>query len=131
MSDMTPLERMARAIEDATNNRPFGLYDYSSYPGSEPPHVVRDETKNGKIVFRSNTPVPAQLEHERLTRNHIARAALMAIREPTDDMLAPACKKHKPGEPMSENSPFECPAFTKRRSRWTAMIDHVLKEGEG
>jgi hypothetical protein len=121
---MTPLERMARAIEDATNNRPFGLYDYSSYPGSEPPHVVRDETNGGKIVFRSNTPVPAQLEHERLTRNHIARAALMAIREPSQGMIERGCEV---GPPIhgGEFNPIEAVNI------WTAMIDHVLKEGEG
>jgi hypothetical protein len=59
----------------------------------------------------------------------VARAALVAIREPDDAMLAPACKTHKPGEPMSEARPYECPSITRRRARFTAMIDAIL-EGE-
>ena len=57
-----------------------------------------------------------------------ARAALQAIREPSDEMLLPACKTHKPREPMSEARPEECPSISRRRSRFTAMIDAILSE---
>lgn len=57
-----------------------------------------------------------------------ARAALLAIREPDDAMLAPACKTHKPRKPMSEARPEECPSISRRRKRFTAMIDAILNE---
>jgi hypothetical protein len=63
-----------------------------------------------------------------VTSGRIARAALQAIREPDDAMLAPACKKHKPGEPMSEARPEECHIIARRRQTFTAMIDAILSE---
>ena len=58
----------------------------------------------------------------------VVRAVLQAIREPSDEMLAPACRTHRPGEPMSETRPEECPAISRRRARFTAMIDAILNE---
>lgn len=57
----------------------------------------------------------------------MARAALQAIREPSDEMLAPACRTHRPGQPMSEARPEECPAISRSRARFTTMIDAILE----
>jgi hypothetical protein len=81
--------------------------------------------------FKSANWGPETAPHEFAWQEYLpaARAALLAIREPDDAMLAPACKTHKPGEPMSEARPYECPSITRRRARFTAMIDAIL-EGE-
>jgi hypothetical protein len=84
MSDMTPLERMARAICEAR-----GIY-------------------------------PTEW-HEFLPE---ARAALMAIREP--DMDTSIVGGIVVAEEMKGGEDY----FAAKRC-WTAMIDHVLKEGEG
>lgn len=63
-----------------------------------------------------------------------AYAALEAMREPTDAMLAGACEKHTPGQPMSATTPLpgwhdderECPRFVTRRRIWQRMIDAAL-----
>ena len=62
------------------------------------------------------------------TMKDLVRAVLMAVREPTAEMLQPACAKHTPGEPMSESTPHECPGFINRRKRWKSMIDAILNE---
>lgn len=84
MSEM--VERVGAAIDAVVSVRAFGLYDYSGYPGTEPPHVVRDELKNVE-VFRSDDRQAAHDEYERLCRAHIARAAIAAMREPTTAMI--------------------------------------------
>ena len=43
-------------------------------------------------------------------------------REPTEAMLQGACDKHKPGQPMSEDRPEECPRFQTRRRIYRAML---------
>lgn len=60
----------------------------------------------------------------------IARAVLMAVREPDDALLQPGCAKHAPGQPMSERYPEECPTFIRRRRIWKEQIDHILRGGE-
>ena len=85
------------------------------------------DTMLEKMVRRIWAILPADDADEALSRE-IARAALMAIREPSDAMLAPACKTHNPGEPMSEARPEECLAITRARARFTAMIDAVLED---
>ena len=55
-----------------------------------------------------------------------ARAVLLAIREPDEAMLQPGCTKHKPGAPMSDDRPEECPTFVRRRKVWANMIDAIL-----
>ena len=87
--------------------------------------------KVARAIFNSDWPVePADsAEWEELKPHYMnnARAALQAIREPSDEMLAPACKTHKPGEPMSEVRPEECPAIARRRRTFTAVIDAILE----
>lgn len=41
--------------------------------------------------------------------------------EPTEAMLQGACDKHTPGQPMSEDRPYECPRFETRRRIWRKM----------
>jgi hypothetical protein len=65
------------AIAEALDTRAFGLYDYSAYPGEDPPHVVRDE-RTGEAVFRSLAPEPAEAKYIELSRTFVARAALTA-----------------------------------------------------
>lgn len=72
------LRAVAAAIKKASSERRYGKYDYSSYPGEEPPFVIRDE-KAGSIVFRSRNYAETEREYERLCDEHLARAALSAI----------------------------------------------------
>lgn len=89
--DEQALERVYEAIEQARcpdREGPYGLYDYSiglyKDAGLEKPHHVRDfrDPKSdswGRTIFRSADPEEARAEFERLTRSHIARAAVDAI----------------------------------------------------
>lgn len=83
------LDRVGSAIEHASKERPYGLYDYSNYPGDRPPHVVMYE-KNGASVFRSRDAAEARSVYERLCREYIAGAAIEAMREPTTTMIVAA-----------------------------------------
>ena len=51
-------------------------------------------------------------------------------REPTEVMLQGACDKHKPGQPISEDRPEECPRFQTRRRIYRAMLA-ASHQGEG
>ena len=51
-------------------------------------------------------------------------------REPTEAMLQGACDKHKPGQPMSEDRPEECPRFQTRRRIYAAMLA-ASPQGDG
>lgn len=87
------IERVARAIEVALHQRPYGLYDYRAYPGDAPPHQVRDE-KDGKLVFLSCDADKAHDVWSKLTKEYVARAAIAAMREPIGAMLeatSPVC----------------------------------------
>lgn len=89
MIDITEeiLDRVADAIEKARcpdREGPFGLYDYSNYRGNEEPHCVRDfrdprSDTYGNIIFRSSDREEAERMYERLTRQHIAAAAIAAM----------------------------------------------------
>ncbi len=89
MSEITEetLERVGMAIERANNpgrEGPYGLYDYTTY-GDPVPHHVRDfrdmrSDTYGHTVFRSTDRDAARAEYERLTRCHIARAAVEALK---------------------------------------------------
>lgn len=72
------LETVGTAIQDAQSDRPYGLYDYSSYPGEDPPHVVKDE-RTRKEVYRSEDGDVARLIYERLCREYIADVAIKAM----------------------------------------------------
>jgi len=86
------IERVASAIEEAQchgREGPYGLYDYSDYPGNTAPHRVRDfrDPKSdtyGNHVFKSVNREEARAEYERLTREHVAKAAIEAMRNSTD-----------------------------------------------
>lgn len=72
------LETIADAIVEAQKPRVYGLYNYSSYPGIEPPHVVRYEPTN-EIVDSFETPEPARELYEKLAREHVAKDVLHAF----------------------------------------------------
>ncbi len=72
------LRGLAAAIKKASSERRYGKYDYSKYPGEEPPFVIRDE-KTGDIVFRSRDYDEAEREYVRLCDEHLARAALASL----------------------------------------------------
>lgn len=80
------IERVADAIEMARcpdREGPYGLYDYSSYQWVKPYHVrdFRDPASAtyGDCVFRSQYRASAEAEYTRLTRAHIALAAIEAM----------------------------------------------------
>jgi hypothetical protein len=90
MIDDTTLERVAAAIELAQcpgREGPYGLYDYTDC-GDKEPHRVRDfrdprSETYGRSVLRTTDKEAARKEYERLTRLHIARAAVEALQEKT------------------------------------------------
>jgi hypothetical protein len=89
------LDLIADAIEAARcpgREGPYGLYDYSLYPGDGPPHAVRDfrdprSPDFGAVVYRSPSGEDAAEMFETLTRRHIAAAALRAARKATGEEL--------------------------------------------
>lgn len=72
------LNALAAAIKKASSERRYGKYDYSEYPGKEPPFVVRDE-RTGDAVFRSWSCDEVEREYARLCDEHIARTALSVL----------------------------------------------------
>lgn len=108
------LEKMARVIADASEERPYELFDYSRYPevpGGVKAHVARN--RRGGIVFESDDRTEAASVFDRLTRAHVARAALQAIREPDDAIVEAGW-----ADAYEEDA----------RATFTAMIDAILAE---
>jgi hypothetical protein len=60
-----------------------------------------------------------------LGASEAARAAIEAMREPTEGMIQTACTKHTPGQEMKPNY-GECPKQKNAAFRWCAMIDAAL-----
>lgn len=81
------IETMARAYDDAScphREGPYGLYDYSKYPGKSPPHVVRDfrdlsSEKYGAFAASYEDRDSAEAEYKRLTKQHIYGSILSAL----------------------------------------------------
>jgi hypothetical protein len=106
MTAVTPeLEAMARAMEPSA----FATYDAG-------------------YTQRNGHDLRAFLNAERTVKaaRRKARAALLAIREPTPAMLQGACDKHIPRQPMSAERDDECSRFQTRRRLWGRMIDAIL-----
>ena len=83
---MNMIERVDAAItkaEEIAGGR-FYVFDYSSYPGDKPPHVVRED---GRAIFRTDNPESAQAVYRAAVRHFIARAAIEAMREPSEEMV--------------------------------------------
>lgn len=84
---MKPMvEVVADAIEKARADRAYGLYDYSSYPGTDAPHVVRYESRAVKgceigEVGRFADGATARALYEKLSREYVAQAAIRAMTE--------------------------------------------------
>lgn len=82
------VERRAELIEVAAQaydaaGEGYDLFDYTAYPGDEPPHVVRD--KSGQEVYRSHDAVAALREFERLSREHAFGAVVDAVKVKQND----------------------------------------------
>lgn len=81
------LDAVSQAIEAAycpDREGPYGLYNYTNYKGEAPPHQVRDFRELGGqtygfTVFGSYTQDDALDVYNRLTRDHIAIAAINAV----------------------------------------------------
>lgn len=90
MTDRETLARVADAIEQAqcpNREGPYGLYDYTSY-GHPKPHHVRDfrDPKSetwGHAVLTTTDREEAEATYKRLTREHVAKAAIAALRAST------------------------------------------------
>jgi hypothetical protein len=72
------LDVVGAAIEKAQSQKPYGLYDYSNYPGEAPPHVVRDE-RTGRRLLTTWDPEEARSLFEELKRFYVADAAIKAM----------------------------------------------------
>lgn len=69
--------RIARAIAEAGQHRPYGLYDYSGYPGESPPHVVRDERTGERLLITGDRD-KAEEYWRKLSQEYVAHAAIAA-----------------------------------------------------
>lgn len=85
--DHEEVERVAKAIEAASclgREGPYGLFDYTAYDDPIPHHVrdFRDTSSPdyGTCVLRTTDADFARSEYYRLTRQHIARAAIAAVK---------------------------------------------------
>lgn len=82
---MNMIEKMVRAIEECGQHRLYGFYDYSSYNGTMPPHVVKNE-KTREELFRSFNREKAEEYWRNITQTYVAKAAILAMREPSEGM---------------------------------------------
>jgi hypothetical protein len=118
---MNMLEKLGLAIEMASDKRFVGLYDYSGYRGTEPPHVVRDEV-TGREVFRSSDPFEARRVYDRMKRDAVAQAVLAILRDPDEGMVEAGARAID-AHPQND-------VWAWSKSSFTAAIDHAAK-GEG
>lgn len=146
------LDTIADAIEKAQcpdRQGPYGLFDYSRYPGDSPPRVVRDFRYPGlptfgHQVFSSHHEDKAAAEFERLTRRHIAAAAVVAVLNALQDagmhivpLAAPEDAVIAGCQALDGRTAREAlmaamlsgrrheVARTKMRLRWAAMLRHL------
>ena len=75
MSDA--LEKVARAIWEAQDEPRYSKFDYSTYPGDKPPHVIVDNVEK-RVVYRSEREADASLKFFLLCRAEVAQAAIAA-----------------------------------------------------
>jgi len=116
------LDYVGLVIADAATTRAYGLYDYSTYPGGAPPHVVRNEITREE-VFRSHDAEAALQEYQRLSRVHIAKAVLMAMRQPSEEMCEAGARfYHDNWQKGRAKEQTTMPLI------WEAMIDELLHE---
>lgn len=80
---MNMLEKVADAIREAEAGDNYCLFDYSKYPGTDAPHVVKDGYKE---LFRSWDAKEAKAYYYKLKNNRVAKAAIKAMREPNEKM---------------------------------------------
>ena len=125
---MNMIEKVDLAIRRASDVRAYGLYDFSGYREEgilSEPYVVRDDRAD-VVVFRSADHALALHEYERLCGEFIARAAIEAMREPTEAMITYGSGTQQP----PEGSEFYATATDLRRDAvqtWQDMIDKALE----
>jgi hypothetical protein len=123
MTEQSPLERAARALAESLERRPYGGYDYGhneAFYGPAPEagrYVVRCE-KTDKIVHQTNDEAAHNAAYELLTNTFHARAVLMALREPSVEMVNEGVDAHFIGSWTDGVDP---------EAVWQAMIDEALE----
>lgn len=110
------VDRLIQALDKALEQRVYGLYDYSSYPGNAPPHVVVYEFTN-ETIFRSNDRNEAQSKYDELRKSWVIKTLIHAMREPTEEMLEAGILNYK------DDPTFKCATHKS----YVAMIDEILK----
>lgn len=112
---MNMLEKVADAIREAEAGDNYCLFDYSKYPGTDAPHVVKDGYKE---LFRSWDAKEAKAYYYKLKNNRVAKAAIEAMREPSEKMIEAVGKRDLvTGEPDYDIA-----------IDYQTMIDEALKE---
>jgi len=88
--DNEMIERVGVAIAKAGKELSFtyGVFDYSGYGKEVKPHVVRDFTnKTNQNIGEFDTSEEAQDFYVKVCRNYVAKAAVLAMREPTENLI--------------------------------------------
>lgn len=128
------VERVSAAIVRAGcpgREGPFGGYDYG-YPDDTPVkggrYVIRDFRKIGspdfgKWLHQTDDAAVHEEVFAKMTREHIARAAIMAMMRPTEAMV----------EAGQETGPIGCcnPIPSDITEIWQAMLSAALSSTEG
>lgn len=93
-ADILAAADVAEAASCPGREGPYGLYDYSNYPGTEEPHVIRDfrtlkKGEHGATVARFATRKAAHAEYMRLQKLHVMGAAISAYLAALKERLKP------------------------------------------
>lgn len=133
-AETSMVERVADAIESARcphREGPFGGYDYG-YRNATPPkdgrYVIRDFRSPaspdwGKWIHQTDDVNEHDALLLKMTRHHIARAAIEAMREPTESMVDAA------GPALKAYGRWGYDVRDDRRREYIAMIDAALNAG--
>jgi hypothetical protein len=132
-SDVTMIERVARAIESAQclgREGPYGGYDYgcrNKKPVEGGRYVVRDfrdpaSSNWGAWVHQTDNRDDHEEAHKRLTKEHIARVAIEAMRDPSPAMIDRFVSRALQVDANAEG-------WSKyAEEQWKTMIDAALEE---
>lgn len=127
---MTPVEKIARAIEKAScphREGPFGGYDYG-HPDDRHVeggrYVIRDfrdmESPDwGKWLHQTDDSAEHERMFEKMTQEHIVLAALSALLTPSEGMVEAGCMT---GTLNYKPDVEKC---------WQAMVQAAMQEGRG
>lgn len=112
------IEKIGKAIAKASRelHMVYGLFDYSSYGKISKPHVVRDFTKIYQNIGEFDTSEEAQAFYRKICEEYVVKAAVKAMREPSDEMMLAACT----AAGHADSVEFQLKTYQ-------AMIDEILK----